>query len=370
MKFSNILLLITLFLSAQAETTSFEFASLAEVSEISKTEYGESLLETVALTYKTSGNIETVLRLLDDLLFKLNKDQERADFQWNTELRRLNEKIERLTKQIEALRLEILALEAERAKYVKLVAKVKSNLLQYDQQLAQNLKQKVDLANIRSKDEADFKRSQDEHFDIINALNTVIKELKNLLGSISGHNKPTDVDEIAQETRDRLNKSFLEITKNEEEAQIFIEMATGADQKALTQLIDILIKLKNSTMKSYNDDKNAEERSVKTFKNLTEILTVDISKLNSLIIISRKNLVEYQKKISLIEGNIDQKTKLRNLKLSELRATEKEKETKQKQYEDDKAERSSEAEIIRKLQHIVNTRLANMSKYLRDQTNA
>jgi len=358
MKFSNILLLITLFLSAKADTTSFKFESLAEVSEITKTEYGKSIVETVLLTYKTSGNVETVQRLLDDLLYKLNKDQERDDLQWNAELRRLNEKIERLTKQIEALRLEIGALEAERDKYVKLVAKVKSNLLQYEQQLAENLKQKVDLANIRSKDEADFKRSQEEHTDILNALDKVIEELKKLLGSISGHNKPTDVEEIAQETRDRLNKSFLEITKNEEEAQIFIEMATGADQKALTQLIEILYKLKNSTMKSYNDDKDAEGRSVKTFNNLTEILILEISKLNSLIIISRKNLVEYQRKVTSIQGNIDQKTQLRNLKRSELQATEKEKETKQKRYEDDKAERSSEAEIIRKLRHIVNTKLA------------
>jgi hypothetical protein len=371
MKITNILLIFALFLISNATKVQYEFASLADISEISKTSYGKSLLETVSLTLSSGdGDISQVQKLLDDLLFKLNRDQQADDVAWAKENARLLAKIARLTKEIEVLRKEILALKAERTKYEKLVDRVLANLKQYHQQLAQNRKQATDLTATRALDAADYRRSQNEHMDIINALTEVIKELHNLDGSVSGHGRPTHVGEIDEEKRDRLNKSFLEITKDDQEAALFIQMATDADQKSLRKLIRLLEKLRMSTEKSFNDDKNAEMKSKRIYKTLMSIIKSDITKLGAMIVTSNTNLKNYRSRIARLTVEIGVKTRLRNSLKSERAATITERLAKEKQYNDDKRERRSEMDVVERLQTMVKTRLANMSAYLKRETSA
>jgi hypothetical protein len=206
--------------------------------------------------------------------------------------------------------------------------------------------------------------------DIINAISEVVKELTKLSGSISGKGRPTHVAEISQEKRDALHKSFIEITQDDQEALEFIEMATEADQKSLNKLIALLNKLKKSTEQSYNDDVAAEKKSKSTFLTLIVVLKKDIKKLESMIVTSEKNLKAYNAKVAKLTVEIAGKIALRNSKISERKATIKERETKEKQYLSDKAERENEMKIIRRLQKIVKERLANMSKYLKSQTGA
>jgi chromosome segregation ATPase len=371
MNFTNILLILALFLSvSNATKTSYEFASSEEVNELSQSSYGRSLLETVSLTLKSDGDVSSVQKLLDDLLFKLNKDQEAADAAWTKENARLKAKIARLTKEIKRLRKEIARLVVERTKYTKLVARVLVNLTQYRKQLAANNKQITALTKTRGEDAADYKRSQDEHMDIINAITTVVGDLKTLVGSISGKGKPASVSEISEEKRDRLAASFLEISKDDEEVAIFVEMATEADQKSLAKLIKLLLKLRESTRKSYNEDTTSEKKSKRIFKTLVEILKKDITKLGAMIVTSNKNLKTYRKKIVSLTAEIGVKTRLRNNKKGERKVTVKERMMKKKQWEEDSRERKSEMVVVRRLQKIVKTRLASMSSYLKKETNA
>jgi len=280
------------------------------------------------------------------------------------------------------LRREILKLKDERAKYRKLIKKVLANLIQYRKQLADDKKQIIDLTKTRAEDHADFKRSQAEHIDIINAIDAVVTELRKLVGSISGKGKPKHVGEIAEETRDRtfklaqvseetkskLAKSFLEITKDDQETSEFLQMATEADQASLHKLIGLLLKLKSSAEKSFNHDKRAERKSKATFKRLIAIIKKDIEKLGAMIVTSEKNLKTYRDKVAKLTIEINIKTKLRANKIKEREETIKERELKEKQYEEEKRQRADEIAIVEKLQKIVKTRLANMTKYLKDNT--
>jgi uncharacterized coiled-coil DUF342 family protein len=159
LKITNILLIFALFIFANASDSTFEFASVAELSEIKADAYGKSLLETISLALQKNGSVNEVQKLLDDLLFKLEKDQEAATAAWNIENARLKAKIKRLAKEIEELRVEIDKLKRERAKYLKLIIRVKKNLIQYNKQLAEDHTQVTDLTKTRGEDAADFKRS-------------------------------------------------------------------------------------------------------------------------------------------------------------------------------------------------------------------
>jgi len=182
-------------------------------------------------------------------------------------------------------------------------------------------------------------------------------------------NKPTTVEEISQEKRDKLYATFLEITKEDKEAAEFIEMATSADQDSLKTLMFLLNKLKLSAERSFNADKGAEKKSKKSYIHLLSFLKQDDKLLNKMITTAKRNLKKYKIKIVTLNFKIASKTNLKKSKLSGRKSKLKERDLKQIQYKHEKEERTSERKTIKKLQHIVKHRLESMSKYLSDKTN-
>jgi len=371
MRFTNSLLLIAIITLSYA--SAFEFASFAEVSEISADPYGKSLIETISHSLATKGKVDDVKDLLQKLLFELNKDQAEDDAAWKKESARLKAKIARLRREIDALEKEIAALKVKLAKYEALKKQAELNLIQYKKQRAHNVKVLKENDERRKKDAADFKRSQGEHQDVINAINAVVAELKHLVGSVSGAGKPTHVKVNAEEKRDAahaaLKKAFIEISQEEAEINAFVELATEADQAALEKLIALIEKVKKKTIASYNDDKNHEEASILKHKTLKALLESDNRKLDRMIAEETKNLNTYIKIIAETKALIATKEKLLKETRALLAATIKEYKEKEAKYLADKAQRDSERIVIKKLQSIVQKRLANMSKYLTEQSN-
>jgi len=351
-------------------TNSFEFASLAEVSEIQASAYGKSLLETISLSLEQKGNVDEVQTLLNDLLYKLNQDQAKDDAWWKKENARLKAKIARLTKEIEALRREILRLLAEKSKYEKLRDQAAKNLVQYKKQKAHNHKVLDHNNKRRALDAADFKKSQSEHADVLNAIDAVIKELRKLIGSVSGKGIPEHVrlgDEEKRDIKNSLKRSFAQISQDEAEVQAFIELATQVDQNALRDLIRALKKIKASTQKSYNNDVAHEKRSLATYNLLKAALKSDNRKLTSMIIQETKNHKLYVQRVAELIVKIAQTRKLRKAKIAEKNATIKERLAKKRRYLADKAQRDEERRVIQRIDSIVKRRLANMSKYLKER---
>jgi len=370
MKYSNIFLIFALLLYVNSTKVGFEFASFAEVSEVSNTAYGKSLLETINLKLQKGGDIASVAKLLDFLLFRLNRDQEDNDSAWIKEKQRLDDKIDLLKKQIALLEKEIRDLVALRQYYEKLRVRVIANLKQYNAQYDANIKQLRDIQEKRQKDSEDFHRSKTEHLDIIKAISTVLDELAKLLGSISGEGKPEDVREISQEKRDRLYKSLLQISKDEAESLEYLQLVTStkADQFSLNQLIEFLKKLRDSAQKSFNNDKKDDDASLKAFESLSSTLNNDNLKLGKMIEISEKNLKVYSNKIDEIKLEIIRKERIKANKEIELKNTIKEREVKEYQYNTEKEERNKERQIINKLQEISNKRIEQMYHYLNFNT--
>lgn len=388
MTLNNILLIFALFISAHATGTSteYQFASLSEIKEITQTDFGKNLLNTINIALDNEGNINSIQQLLQSLFSKLVDDQKKADIAWEKEDKRLKAKIASLRKKIAETKEKVEKLKDEKEKLIKLIITAKNNLKQYREQLNFNRQQIVHLKKTRAEDHADFLRSQAEHTDIINAIEIVVKELKTLVGSISGRGRPVHVSEISQEKRDAayakknhsflelseetkktLEQSFLEITQDEEEANIFVQMATEADQDALNKLINMLTKLRVSTIRSFNDDKNKEENSIRLYNKLLRRLESDINKLEKMIISQTNNLTKYEKRLAKVISEIATLEKLILALQAELNATIKEHQLKEKLYKEEKAQREEEMTVVQRLLKLVQKRLANMSAYLKGQ---
>lgn len=365
MRSYNVLLFTVLV--AISYSNAFEFTNLAEVKALRSSSYGNSLIETISMTLQSAGNIEEVTKLLDELLFKLNHDQQEATKAWDLENARLKKKIEDLTEEIEALKKQIALDKAEKLRYEGLRDQAIANLEQYRTQLAANLKSlEVNEVN-RKRDIEEYQKSVTEHNDVINAIEAVVAELSKLIGSVSGDAKPVHVEEIEAEKRDReyaLQKSFAQLTKDETETMLFIQMATQADQAALAKLIELLNTLSNNTKQSLNQDEEHEANSKASYELLKSHLTEDNEKLDKAITEQDKNLKTYTAEIERLAKKIQEEEELQKSKETEKASAEKERAQKEEQYKSDKAERENEAAVIKKLQKIVEERLANMSKFL------
>jgi len=98
------------------------------------------------------------------------------------------------------------------------------------------------------------------------------------------------------------------------------------------------------------------------------LLKNDVKKLDSMITQETKNHAAYVKKVQELTVKIANTKALKKSKQEEKKATIKERLAKERRYNDDKAQRNKERKIIQKLIQIVKTRLANMSKMLKDES--
>jgi hypothetical protein len=367
----NAILLVALI--SLSFSNAFEFTNLQEVKDLRTNSYGNSLIETISLTLQSTGSIKDVQKLLDDLLFQLNADQEAADKKWKEEEAKLKAKEEQLKSEIEELRKTIALKEGQLKALEEKIATAITNLAQYSAQLVADQKNLVALDAQREKDKTESAQSVRDHNDVINAISAVVAELSKLKGSVSGQDKPAHVEEIEQEKRDReykLQKSFLQINRDETEALLFAQLATTADQAALQKLIDLLNQLSENTKKSMNDDAEQEEKSKKTYETLKVTINADIANLTKNIKEQTENKKKYEEEAAKLKKEIEEHKVLKKSKEDELAATTKERLQKEQQYLHDKAERANEKLVIQKLQKIVEERLANMSKFLKDKTGA
>jgi hypothetical protein len=375
MRICNVVLILGLLCLASA--SHFEFTNLLEVKELQKTSYGSSLVQTISLALQSSGGkIEEVQKLLEDLEFKLNKDQEAADKDWEKESARLDAKIAELKERIEALRVEIAQLEQEISALKEKIHQAELNIAQYKEQKAENDKTIEELAENRRKDEEEYAKSIQEHDDLVNAIGQVIDELTKLKGHVSGHGRPVHVDEIDQEARDRewetsqqLEQSFIQLGKSKEEAYALAQVAIKADQGSLEKLISLLQTLLDSTKASRNADEQHEEESKESNHSLFERLTQDNHDLGELITSQEANLAQYKEEKEQKEQKKREDEEEKSAKETELVATIEERRIKQQQYEDDKKAREQELTVIRRLKKIVEERLHHMSQFLTSQVN-
>jgi len=343
-----------------------------ELSDLKGDSYAESLIQTInsALAAK-GGKIEAIQDLLLELLNKLNADQKTADSAWDARYRSLNKTISDTQALIDRLWDEITKATKKRADLNALIVKGEANLKQYASQLSNDKATLQQLHIKRNSDHNNYKENVSQHQNLILALEAVIKALTELRGSVSA-GRPTHVGAITEEIRDeawrKKHPALLEIF-TDDDINMFVQVATEADQDSLDKLIGMLNDLVRSTRKSLADDQEAENESVRVYNQLVIRLNTDIGLLNTAITKQNANLKSYRKTVNELTIEINTKTDLRNKNIKfrdqtiEIRRQEKLK------YEEDTRHRNYERTIINKLRKIVDEKLAKMKEFLRAKVN-
>jgi len=363
-----LIVLLTLGYSSQ-----FDFASFVELGDLKSDPYGKSLIETISMSLEKSpgGKIENIQALLKDLLNKLNDEQIASDKKWAETKKRLNALILKLGVKIAKLEGEIAKLKQHLVWNLKKKAQSIKNIAQYKKQKTADINTLNQLKLKRRADHASYDISMKDHSAIIAAIDQVVASLLKLKGSIAGVAKPSFVKSIAAERRDQaaLKAKFVEIFDDDAEAQIFVELATEADQAALDRLIALLNNIKRNVQKSMNDDERHEAKSKTIYKKLKLSLSNDVTVLKTTIKKQKARLDKYVKNINEINLKLDVRQKLLKSRQTELANAKKEYINKENTYIAERKQRKREMKVIRKVQTIVEDRLATMKKFLRSKVN-
>jgi len=371
--YPNLILLLVL-VSVQVYTLRIDFSSFVELTDLKGDSYAESLVQTIntALANK-GGRIEAIQDLLTELYNKLVSDQTKANSDWAKREKSLNTTITDTSNLIEKLATEIALAKKNLAETNSKIDKSNVNLKQYNSQKDADLSMVQTLHIKRNADASIYKTNIQNHQDLIMAIDAVVAELSKLKGSISGVNKPNHIKDIDAETRDRNFKNaakpaLLEIF-SESDIDSFLEVATSADQDQLAKLIDMLNSLKRSAQKSLADDDQNEQDSIKIFNVALARLEADIKLLTESIKRQLDNLAKYTAQKISLETEISDKSSLKVKNEQFLAQTIEIRRQEKLKYESDMRGRNREKEIIKRLQKIVDEKLARMKEFLKARVN-
>jgi len=131
----------------------------------------------------------------------------------------------------------------------------------------------------------------------------------------------------------------------------------------------MLISLKRSAQKSLADDDQAEQDSIRHFNAALTRLQADITLLNTTIKRQQDNLTKYRSEKVSLETEIHDKTELKKKNESFLAQTKEIRRQEKLKYEADVRGRNREKQIIKRLQKIVDEKLARMKDFLKARVN-
>jgi len=166
-----------------------------------------------------------------------------------------------------------------------------------------------------------------------------------------------------------MRRSLAEIVGDDEETQAFIELATEADQSALSRLIALLNNILRHAQKSMDDDRENERSSRATFKRLRLGLRNDITTLNNALKKQRERLSIYKRRINELSNKIKIRRSILVTKRKEKVQVETARRNAENQYNVERKQRRKEMRVIKRVRRIVNERLARMSQFLRGKVN-
>lgn len=373
MRSLNVLLIIVLF-ALQTYSLKFDISTFAEVQEMNKDLYTNSLVSTIntELTAK-DGKIESIQNLLADLHKKLLQDQSRSNREWYERERFLNITILDTNNLIRRLTDQISSSTKKLAQVSLKVLKSNTNINQYTLQRNQ---ESAFLITLRMKRNVDIKTHNENlynHQNLLLALDQVLIALRKLKGSVAGVGRPAHEGASNTERRDSNFRkehggALLQIF-SENDVNNFIQVATSADQDGLSKLLALLEALKRSVQKSLIDDEQDEQTSLKLFNKLETNLISDLENLSRSLIKQKRNLRAYKSLQNELTVEINEKTNLRKKNVKFVKQTIEIRRTEKSKYDEDARARTRERGIIRKLTRIVNERLVKMQDFLKNQVN-
>eukprot|EP00744_Colponema_vietnamica_P000272 GILI01000484.1.p1 GENE.GILI01000484.1~~GILI01000484.1.p1 ORF type:complete len:384 (-),score=169.03 GILI01000484.1:68-1219(-) len=360
--------------------TAFSLRSNAEAEStlkaLSKSSYGNSLLNTIALQMNSKAPIENVLSLLDNLEGDLHNQQKAHD-----ELNQTNQgvcdrniatfksQIATANKNIEYNE-QVLAHERpELSSTIDAIANKKADI-------AANENTQNKETETRKRQNEEYQVSMKDHDDALAA----VSEAKTLVAKLRAEGSQASLLQINNRVTSltQLSSKLMKSYHNSKSgfAQFYepvistlAQLAEKANPETVSRILDLLEKLRIALAESRQRDQDTETKQQADYDNYMNQLKEANQKMRTELASLEKHKVDTEFKIAEAESNVASNKADLAAAESNLANQIKTCEEQSADYARQTLERDEELELVDKVRVIFQTKLSTLSGYLKDRVN-
>ena len=352
MKASVILSLILLASAARMRIPTDE-----RLAQIDSTSYGKGLLDTIELEMTSGASTDKIVEMLDALAADLTADQKADDADWAQKNQECIDQKAEFNAQIDAAEAEILDA-------TNLLAQYRPELATTEEQLATKGTEIADLSaelnafiGAHGEDSFDYEARMAEHKAVIAAIDEAIAEMNGLVGSVAGEGIHDNSERISAETA---VGAFAQI-------KALSKLASKADQGAVAKIVALLEDIKGNLEASVADENQGQVMAEEDYNALKSAMEATLADLT----LAQTNLTnkkaDLEGKIATQETRLAENEEALRVATEALAAKTRQCDEWETKYNNDKAKRIEELDIVQQCRAIFTDESMQFSKFLSDR---
>ncbi|CAD8158938.1 unnamed protein product [Paramecium octaurelia] len=342
-RFNILALTIGVCLSAMTPQASLLMKSFHQFSQ---SPYSDQLKELVQIKLETGGQVDEVLKLIQELLDSLKQDQVDDDVAHSRQMAVFDLNISELEDDLSRLNTDLANANVLIQTLAELLVILRETILTYEKQLAILNEQEQFIRNARAADVKAYNRRVEQANKVINALTLIIEKLSRAVDQqTSEQDRQAILTQIHAECHEQFGPNHP-IT-------ILVKLTTRFDVPTVQRILEKLEQIRDGANKSLNEDIEAEkvasdnfDTSMNEIETLRKRLSTDLENLNQQFNdkFNQQKIVLAQKEQLLIDIPITEEL---------LRLTKEQQEQYHQAYLSRQTQRQSEIEVVQKAYNLV-----------------
>ena len=352
MKVSVILSLIFLASAARMRIPTDE-----RLAQIDSTSYGKGLLDTIDLEMTSGASVDKIVEMLDNLAADLQADQAADDNDWALKNQECIDQKAEFNAQIDAAEAEILDA-------TNLLAVLRPDLETTTSQLAtkgveiEALTAELNgLVGAHSDDTFDYEARMQEHEATIAAIDEAIAAMEGLVGSVAGEGIHESSERISAETAVGVLAQVKALSK----------LASKADQGAVQTIIALLQEIKANLEASVADEGEGQGMAQEDYDLLKSTMETTLADLTLAQSTLENKKADLEGQIATQETRLAENEEALRVATEALAAKTRQCDEWETKYNNDKAKRAEELDIVIQCTAIFTDESMQFSKFLSDR---
>ena len=327
------------------------------LAQIDSTAYGKGLLDTIDLEMTSGASVDKIVEMLDNLSADLTADQKADDADWALKNQECIDQKAEFNRQIDEAEAEILDSTNQLAYLRPELETTNAQLANKETEIDQLSKELNGLIGAHSGDSTDYEARMREHDAAIAAIDEAIAAMNGLVGSVAGEGIHDNSERISAETAVGVLAQVKALSK----------LASKADQGAVQKIIDLLLDIKANLEASVADEGQGQDMAQEDYDALKSAMETTLFDLTTAQTTLTNYKADLEGQIATQETRLAENQEAKRVAEEALAAKTRQCDEWETKYNNDKAKRAEELDIVGQCRDIFTGESMHFSKFLSDR---
>ena len=327
------------------------------LAQIDSTVYGKGLLDTIELEMTSGASVDKIVEMLDNLSADLLADQKADDADWAQKNQECIDQKAEFNRQIDEAEAEILDATNLLAGLRPELAKTEEELSTKGSEIADLSAQLNGLVGAHGEDSFDYEARMADHKAAIAAIDEAITAMNGLVGSVAGEGIHEKSERISAETAVGVFAQIKTLSK----------LAAKADQDSVAKIIALLEDIKTNLEASVADEGQGQVMAEEDYTALKTSMEKTLFDLETAQTNLTNKKADLEGQIATQETRLAENEEALRVATEALAAKTRQCDEWETKYNNDKAKRVEELDIVGQCRAIFTDESMQFSKFLSDR---